>query len=503
MADWKYAIISSMERRYSLMNIKVDRNIGTPFYWQIANQIKEKIISGEIPDGAILPSERYMAKVTGVHRNTVIKSYSMLKDQELIDSRQGDGYYVTYNAVTEIEPDIRMKVNWSHIINDKYQDMERTFDDIYQKYAETTTISLATGMAPAIYDEQNIAETLAEILSNEGRKPSFLSPYQGDVILRQQIVYFLREKGIKAESSEIQLVTETNQALDYLVAILLNEGDKVIIEEPVSPDVYRIIQLADCIPITVPTDENGMICDNLEALIETHKPKFIYINSSYQDPTGCVLSMERRKKILELSNKYKLPVIEEDAASELSFEKKRLPPIKSMDKNENVIYIYSFSLTFIPGISLAFILAPSRLTKILGYLVSVKTVTIDWMTQKLLARYMMNGRYETNIKEIVEIIKEKCDLMCSYLDKAEDIGVEYIKPKGGVYLWCKLPDGVDGKDVFSEAMKRGVFVIPGEVFYPYRNGGQNYIRINYSYESKERIALGMVNLLEIIHKLVP
>lgn len=486
-----------------LMDIKIDRNIGTPFYWQIANQLKEKIISGEIADGAFLPSERYMAKLIGVHRNTIIKSYSTLKDQELIDSKQGAGYYVTYNAVTEIEPDIRMKVNWSHIIKDKYQDMERTFDDIYQRYAESTTISLATGMVPAIYDEQNIAETLAEILSNEGRKPSFLSPYQGDVVLRQQIVYFLREKGIKVESSEIQLVTETNQALDYLVTTLLNEGDRVIIEEPVSPDVYRVIQLAGCIPVTVPVDENGMICDNLEALIETNKPKFIYINSSYQDPTGYVLSLERRKKILELSNKYKLPIIEEDAASELSFENNHLPPIKSMDKNGNVIYIYSFSLTFIPGISLACIVAPSRLTKILGYLVSIKMVTLDWMTQKLLARYMMDGKYELGIKEIVETIKVKCDLMCSYLDKVRDIGVEYIKPKGGVYLWCKLPDGVDGKTVASEAMKRGIFIIPGEVFYPYRNGGQNYIRINYSYESTERISLGMTNILEIITKLVP
>lgn len=92
-----------------------------------------------------------------------------------------------------------------------------------------------------------------------------------------------------------------------------------------------------------------MICDNLEALIETHRPKFIYVNSSYHDPTGNILSVERRRKLLELSNRYRLPIIEEDAASELSFEEKFLPTIKSMDRSENVIYIYSFALTFIPG----------------------------------------------------------------------------------------------------------------------------------------------------------
>ena len=483
------------------MDITVDKSIRTPLYWQIADQIKAMIIEGQMADGSILPSERSLAQMLGVHRNTIIKAYSHLRDQELIDSLQGVGYRVTYKSESFYEPDVRRKVNWSTIIKDEYQDMEKTFDDIFLRFTEENNISFSTGMPPAIYDEEDLATDLAAILREEGRKPFFLSPYQGDLTLRHKIIAYLRTKGIKAGLNQVQILSETNQALDFIVTSLLNPGDRVITEEPVSPDVYRVIELAGGRPVTVPVDENGMICDNLEALIETHRPKFIYVNSSYHDPTGNILSVERRRKLLELSNRYRLPIIEEDAASELSFEEKFLPTIKSMDRSENVIYIYSFALTFIPGMSMAFVAAPEKLIKSLSYLVSIRIMSLDWMTQKLLAKYITDGKYYENVQKIAALNKTKRDLMCSYLDRMSDIGVSYQKPGGGVYIWCQLPKTVDSKAVVAESLKRGISIIPGEIFYPSRNGGQNNIRLNYSYETIGRIKLGMGNLIDIVRGL--
>ncbi|MDD4377990.1 MAG: aminotransferase class I/II-fold pyridoxal phosphate-dependent enzyme, partial [Eubacteriales bacterium] len=172
----------------------------------------------------------------------------------------------------------------------------------------------------------------------------------------------------------------------------------------------------------------------------------------------------------------------------------------SMDRSKNVIYIYSFALTFIPGFSMAFVVAPEKLIKCLSYMVSIRIMSLDWITQKLLAKYITDGRYYENVKQISALNKEKRDLMCSYLDKLAEIGVSYKKPRGGVYIWCTLPDKIDNKEVVSEALKRGISIIPGDVFYPDKNGGQNNIRLNYSYETKERIRLGMSNLVEIIRK---
>ena len=463
------------------MQVVVDRESRTPIYWQIADQIKEKIISGQMPDGFVLPSERAFAQMLGVHRNTIIKAYTALKDEEIVESVRGVGYRVAYQSKDFYEPDVRKKVNWSAVIKDEYQDMERTFDEIFQRSSDANNISFATGLPPAVYDEANLAADFAAILNEQGGKSSFLTPYQGDLELRQRVISYLRTKGIKAGLNQVQILSETNQALDFIVTAMLKEGDRVIVEEPVSPDVYRVIKLAGCKAVTVPVDQDGIVCDHLEALIETHRPKFIYVNSSYHDPTGNILSVERRKKLLEISNRYRLPIVEEDAASELAFEDDVMPTLKAMDRSENVIYIYSFSLTFIPGLSMAFVVAPEKLIKSLSYLVSIRVMTLDWITQKLLAKYITSGKFYENARRITELNREKRDLMCGF--------------------WCHLPEGVDGKEVAAVCTRRGISVVPGDIFYPNKNGGRDCIRLNYSFETKARIKLGMENLIEIITNL--
>ena len=487
-----------------MLNIIVDKENRIPFYWQIADQIKKRILSGALTDGTVLPSERVLAKSTGVHRNTVIKAYGLLKDDELIESVHGVGYRVTYGG-DAVPPRKRRTpgVNWTHAIKDEYQDMEKTFDDIFQRFTEENHISFSTGMAPSVFDAEKIAADFERILYDEQKKPFYLSPYQGDLSLRKCILSFLREKSIRASLGQIQILSETNQAMDFIVTALLKPGDKVLVEEPVSPDVYRAIALAGCKAVTVPVDDDGMVCDCLAPLLELHKPRFIFVNSSFHDPTSVVLSMERRKKLLELANQYGVPIVEEDAASELWFQEDVLPmTLKSMDVYDNVIYIYSFSLTFIPGLSLAFVVAPEKLIKSLSYLVSIRMISLDWMSQKLLAGFMEQGLYRENIRTIRESNEVKAALMCGYLDRLKPLGITYKRPKGGVYVWCSLPAELDGRDVAGHCMKRGVSVIPGDVFYPNRNGGFHHLRLNFSFETEARICEGMEIFCEVVERLL-
>lgn len=486
------------------MRIIVDKDSRIPFYWQIADQIKEQILRGNLTGGTVLPSERVLAKSTGVHRNTVIKAYGLLKDDELVESVHGIGYRVTYgSALNAVSRTRKTGVNWNQAIKDEYQDMEKTFDDIFQRFTEENQISFSTGMPPAVFDTEEIAADFAAILHAEQKKPFYLAPYQGDLALRQCVQAFLREKSIRANLAQIQILTETNQALDFIITTLLKPGDKVILEEPVSPDVYRAIALAGCKAVTIPVDEEGMICEHLEPLIEQHKPKFIYVNSSFHDPTGCVLSTERRRMLLELADRYRVPVVEEDAASELAFDESAMPmTLKSMDTHENVIYIYSFSLTFIPGMSLAFVVAPEKLIKSFSYLVSVRMISLDWMNQKMLANFMDDGRYQKNLQVIRAENREKADLMCSFLDQLKTLGITYKPPAGGVYVWCNLPSILDSREVVTHCMKRGVSVIPGDVFYPNHNGGFHQLRLNFSFESEERIREGMAIFCDVVESLI-
>ena len=489
------------------MSIKIDKTLKTPIYKQIAGEIRKRILSGEMSGGSILPSERTLADMLDVHRNTVVKAYHELMAEELIVSRHGVGYVVTtvINRETDTNPGASRKrskkVNWVAQIKPEYRDMEITFDDLFQRFGDDKIYSLGSGIAPVgMYDEEKVAEDITSMITAQGKNQYFYSPYKGDGFLRRKIVSFLSTKGIKASSGQIQILTEINQALDFLVMLMVKPGDTVIMEEPVSPDAYRAMELAGAVIKTVPVYEDGLDCEILESLVVRHNPRFVYINSSFHDPTGTSLSLEKRKRVIEISNKYRLPVIEDDAASELVYEGGKLQPIKAFDTQENVIYIYSFSLTFLPGLSLAFVTGNKELIRSLSYLVSVRMVGTDWLSQKLAAKYLDDGTYYSILDDFCENYSRKQNIVCDVLDTMKDVGVSYTRPKGGVYIWCRLPDGIDSKDFIAKAYSKGLALLPGHIFYPFHNGGRDHVRINYSYETEERLQAGMNVFRQVIRE---
>ena len=475
------------------MDIKLDPKSKTPIYVQLANRIKAHIQKGTLVQGVSLPSERALAKMLGIHRNTVVKAYNELKAEEYVESRQGVRYRVAVGkAEIDKMPGKPKKVNWLHEIKDEFINREKAYDNLFQRYSDEKKCSLSSGVSmPGIYDKNDIAGDIANIISDEGKQQYFYSPYKGDESLRQQIVSFLSTKGISASMGEIQVVTEANQAIDFVTNLLIAPGDAVILSEPVSPDTYKTLELSDAKIFTVPVNEEGIDIVALSNIIESVRPKALFVDSSFQDPTGTCISNESRRKLIRLSNRYRVPIIEVDAASELFYEDGQVTPVKALDTLDNVIYIYSFSLTFVPGLSLAFIVANKEVIRSLSYLVSVRFVATDWVTQKLMAKYLEDGTYYGNIEKFRTNYLKKRDIVCAALDEMRDSGISYLKPKGGVYVWCRLPEGTDSRDFVKKAYADGLVLIPGYIFYPFKNGGRDYVRLNYSYEGEDKIREGM------------
>lgn len=478
------------------MNIRIDRRKKTPVYLQIADAVKTRIRSGELPDGSVLPSERVMAQMLGVHRNTITKAYGELKADGLLRSRQGSGYTVAVPADEAALSPLGIaggkRVNWVNQIKSRHLDMDTFFDDLFEHAEDESRYSMGGGIAQSdLYDRKKLERDILSLFEKKDPGKGFYSPYKGDRELRQKLVSFLSTKGIKASVGEIQVVHEMNQAFSFLVTLLVKPGDVVLTEEPVSPDVYRVVELAGGSVCGVPMDGDGIDCDVLEELVRRKKPRFLFINSSFHDPTGVVLSAERRKRVIEISNTYRVPVIEEDAASELVYEGGGITPLKALDTLDNVIYIYSFSLTFVPGLSLAFVAAGKHIIDSLSYLVSVSMATPDWITQKLTAAYLEDGTYYEMLDTLRGRYREKRDLVCRALDDMASLGVHYVRPRGGVYIWCRLGEGTDSKLFAARAYSSGVTVIPGHLFYPNRKEGRSFIRINFSHEPEERLIRGM------------
>lgn len=496
------------------MNIKIDRQQKIPVYGQIAKQLQAQIISGELPAGSGLPSERVLADLLGVHRNTVVKAYSELKADGLIQSKQGVGYIVSAedrdaapggsrSARTDAGSAPGKRVNWVAQIKKEHLDMERTFDDLFMRNNDENIYSLGGGISqPGIFNRNKLARDIASLITGQSTDRCFYSPYQGDKFLRQKLVSFLSTKGIRASVSEIQVLTETNQAINYITALLVKPGDTVTMETPVSPDIYRAIELAGGKVCSVPMDEHGMDCDILERMVRQNRPRFIFVNSSFHDPTGTVLSLQRRRRLIEISNQYRIPIVEEDAASELVYEGTKLPPVKALDTLNNVIYIYSFSLTFVPGLALAFVAADKSVIESLSYLASVRMEVTDWITQKLAALYLDDGTYYTALGDFRDSYGRKLAIVCRKLDEMRAWGVSYTRPRGGVYIWCGLPGGVDCKLLISRARSKGLALMPGNLFYPGKKEGRGCIRISYSYEPEDRLVRGMDLLKEALAEIL-
>lgn len=480
------------------MKLRIDRKSRLPVYIQLYQQIKEMIFDGSLVDGYSLPSERSLAKELGVHRNTIIRAYSELRDEGLLTSYQGIGYQVRYKSM--YEGMIRKKVNWEALIKDEYEDFQMDFDELFSKSYEADIISFGGGVAAREpYRPDEIAEVFEKALTEKRDNAYFYTPYEGNPELRRAIAEFMSMKGVITKPGNIQILSGNNQALDFILALMLKPGDKIIAQEPLSPDVYRTVRLAGGSLITVPVDNDGMICNNLEAIIEKEHPRFIYVDSSFNNPTGAFLTIERRQKLLELSYKYRIPIIEDDEGSELYYDIDRIPSIKSMDDGNNVIYMYSFSLTMMPGICVSFVIADRSITEKLRGLVSVRIASLDWTPQMLMLEYMKDGTFFRRLDEFREVCRFKRDIMCSYLDEmADEFGLRYMKPEGGVYIWVELPGYVDSRELLRKSQRQGVTFIPGHVFYLKKTAGNDHMRLNYSYPSAEEIRTGMRVLKDIM-----
>ena len=464
-----------------------------PVYTQITDAIRRGILDGSLVDGYLLPSERKLAAELGVHRNTVTRAYMELKGEGLVEARQGQGYRVRYHSIfadMEKAGGKKKAVHWEALIEDRYEDIRSSFDELYSMSYEEGLIPFGGGVAAREpYPAEKIAEYFEKSLQG---KTYFYSPYQGDPELRRQITRLLEGRGIRVRDGNIQIFSEANQTMDFLNSLLLSPGDKVITPVMMSADVYRSIQLTGGSLVRVPMDADGMICDRLEALIEQHRPKYIYVDSSFNNPTGAVLSIARRQKLLELSYRYRIPIIEEDESSDLYYDAPAPPSIRSMDTGNNVIYLYSFSLTFRPGLGISFVAADRSITERLSNMVSVRLAALDWAPQMIMLEYLRSGQYIRRLEDYRRICREKRDRMDHHLQRlARRFGISCSVPPGGVYFWVKLPKDMDGGQLLKAAQKEGVTFIPGHLFDPTHKTGRDHIRLNFSYPSLTQIDTGM------------
>ncbi|WP_206458354.1 aminotransferase-like domain-containing protein [Anaerovorax sp. IOR16] len=480
------------------MELTIDRNSYVPVYQQIAIKIKDKILSQELTPGLKLPAERRLAEALNVHRNTVVKAYNVLIAEELVTaSRQKPkGYFV--GAPKEITDFGKRFFPLEKAFRYEFRRAEKRFNDIYWKSESKNAISFGGIIMDRKLSPVLKMEHVVERIFNNSEKDHMTEFGRETERLKENICRLLTRQNIYVMPKNVQIMAESNQTISYLISLYLREGDWIVAEEPIVPDNFSIFYNRGINIATVPMEEDGMRMDMLEDAIRKYKPKFIYTQPNFHNPTGITMSLKKRQTLLQLANTYNIPIIEEDYQQEFSYTEKILPSLYALDANKLVIYVYSYTLIFPYMMKIGYAVGPSDFIDMMGYALSVDETIVSGIGQYFLNEYIDSGEYDRHVKVVRSEYSARLNLLCSELDKIADKGITYQKPSGGLLLWCTLPDDINERELCKLAEEKGVLVVPGWVFYENSNRKKGHIRMCFSNVTNDEICRSVILLGEAL-----
>ena len=364
-------------------------------------------------------------------------------------------------------------------------------------------ISFAGGLpAPELFPIKEIMEVSRIVLEEEGTKALQYSTTEGYAPLREWIANRMNLRlHTQLVSDNILLTHGSQQALDLTGKVFLDEDDVVLCESPTYLAAISAFRAYGCKFVEVPTDDEGMLPDELEKILErTERVKIIYVIPEFQNPTGRTWSIERRQKLVEAAMKYNVIVIEDNPYGELRFEGEAVPSVKSFDKTGCVLCLGTFSKIFCPGYRIGWIAGDKAIIEKYGLVKQGADLQCNTLAQMEIAKYLELYNIDEHIEKIREVYRKRRNVMIKTMEESFPEDVTYTRPNGGLFAWVELPKHMNARDIFELCLKKNVAFVPGGSFFP--NGGkENTLRINFSNMPEERIVEGIKRIAEVINNI--
>jgi len=366
-------------------------------------------------------------------------------------------------------------------------------------------ISFAGGLPnPKAFPVNDIKEIVNKILEEEPVKALQYGATGGLAEFREELVKYVKKHGIETKFDELFITVGSQQALDIVGRVFIDEGDVIFVALPTYLGAINAFLAYGAKLVGVPLDENGMRVDLLEEKIKElkkkgEKLKMIYTVPTFQNPAGVELSEERRKRMIELANEHNLIIVEDEPYERLRFEGKPLRAIKSYDTEGRVIYMTTFSKILAPGFRLAYVIGGEEFSKKMVLAKQSMDLCAPGFTQAIAYHYIKNGYIEKHIPKIIEMYKRKRDIMLSALDEYFPPGCKWTKPKGGMFLWVELPKHISTIEMLSDAINEKVAYVHGKAFHV-DGSGENTMRLNFTNPEDEMVREGIRRLANVIKK---
>jgi DNA-binding transcriptional MocR family regulator len=347
--------------------------------------------------------------------------------------------------------------------------------ELFKLLGKPGIISFAGGFPDsAMFDVQGIAEASAQVLQSEPGAALQYGATEGYNPLREQLAAFMGSKGATVSPEGLIVTTGSQQALDLIAKTMIDPGDKVIVEAPTFLATIQCFRLYGADLIGAPIDGNGVDVDKLERLIIEHKPKLVYLIPTFGNPSGATLSLERRRRVLELAVKYQTLIVEDDPYGDLYFGDAPPPSILALSSEvpgsrDWLAHCGSLSKVLSPGLRVGWLIAPPALLANATMCKQFSDAHTSTFAQATAAQYLRAGRMPATLAHVRSVYAQRASAMCNALERELGDAIEFVAPQGGLFVWARLTGAKgkvnDGNELAKRAIERGVAFVPGAPFF--------------------------------------
>lgn len=405
-----------------------------------------------------------------------------------------------------------MHTSWDHRYAHRTAGMTSSFiRELLKVTAQPDIISFGGGFPAAeLFPLDRVKEACDKVLTENGAKALQYSQTEGYAPLRGLIAANVSRYGINVSADNVLITTGSQQALDIIGRIFINRGDRVLTESPTYLGALQAWNAYGAAYETVISDNDGLSTDDLAKVIGSHI-KFMYVLPNFQNPAGVTLTQERRQKLVELADRFCVPIVEDDPYGQLRFEGEHLPPVVVLDDalrdngilsyRGNVIYTSTVSKILAPGLRIGWVIAPTEVIKKMVQAKQGADLQCSTFDQYVAYELLQGDWMKDHIQTLRKVYKERRDAMLQAFEDFMPEGTTWTRPQGGLFLWLRLPEGCNATELFPIAVEEKVAYVPGEPFYP--NGGPlNTMRLNFSACNPETIRVGVERLARMVRRCI-
>jgi GntR family transcriptional regulator / MocR family aminotransferase len=481
------------------MRILLDRQSEIPLYRQIESHLRQSILSGNLLSDTRLPACRQLARDLGVNRLTVENAYSELEADGLVFSRIGSGTYVlpasSLPIVQQNNPDAPWPL-WQQGVQDRnIMSKAGIADEMLKAAGHSHPISFANGISDSRqFPVEEFRKILQAVMRRDGITTLDYGERKGYAPLREGIAHILASQGLQTHPENILITAGSQQAIFLASQVLLKPNDIILVENPTYSAAIDLFRILGFQIVGIPVDGQGMQVDKLEKLLQQYHPKLIYTIPNFHNPTGTCLNSARRRQLIVLADRYNVPILEDDFVGDLRYEGHSQPSLKALDPGGQVIYISTFSKMLMPGLRVGFIVANGPVYDSLLNFKRFSDLATSTLIQRALDAYVTVGRYQSYLHRSCQLFRKRRDAMVEAIDRYLPVDVSFDVPKGGLFLWLRLPDTISADELLPLACEEGVSFAPGDVFFTDASGGKEWMRLNFSAQPVEDIGEGIKRL---------